>query len=61
MKLELKHKVIIAAGVIGGLTLLYYLAKQDSESMETPRMTELDMKLHRELKNYGPLKYRADG
>ena len=62
MGLDLKHKVAIVAGVIGGLAVLYYLTQSDSESVGTPRMSELDMKLLSELKKIAAkLEIRPDG
>ena len=50
-KMGLKEKVIVAAGLIGGLTLMYYIYKNEGEELTTNRGSDLDNKLLNELEN----------
>ena len=49
--LTTKNTYLLAAGVIGGLAVMYYLVKERGELMDFEQLDELDRRLMTELKN----------
>ena len=45
-----KNTYLLAAGVVGGLAVLYYLIKDRGELIDVDSMTDLDRRLMEELK-----------